>query len=109
MSMIDDRKRIECIPNPSSILANTTSKKTEGTLTCNKRPDSKKMDIRKIFRYGKSDKHNSIEGKLDNDGGFLAVSYKIPEKTQPQFENLTLPMDDNEYCVSTPKSSSALF
>ena len=102
MSMIDGRKRIECVPNPKSTLANAPSNKTEATLTCNKM-----MDVRKIFRYGKPDQRNTIEGKLDNNGDVLTVNYK-PDGTEQQFENMTLHLEDSQYCVSTPKRCSEL-
>ena len=94
-----------CMPNPKSMLANTTSNKTEGTLSC-----STQIDKLLLLRYGMS--HQDDNGKLANDGENLTVKYNKPKTTSinsareydlSHLENLTIPIDNSDYCVSMPK------
>ena len=99
MKQVNGGKEIQCEPINESQLTDNRVIETEGAVSC-----SKDLKVKRIFRHGMPESERYIDGSLTEDNNdFLTLTYN----NNPDFpnsvieENLTIPINFDDYCVST--------
>ena len=89
-------KQIQCVPTiDESKMTHDRIEDTVERLSC-----SERLKYKRIFRYGMPESETYLNAILTDNGDFLTLKYnKNPNGFS--YQNLTLPINFDDYCVST--------
>ena len=100
MKPVNGGKELQCEPINESQLTQNRDREIEGALSC-----AERLNVKRIFRYGiRHESERYIGGNLTDDNkDFLTFTYNnnhdFPNRVRE--ENLTIPINFSDYCVST--------